>query len=810
MPDQNPIYRTPPSPLAELIDAPPTPSVSMCPNRIWMAMASLPSLPPIEEVAEPELRLAGIRINPLTSDHSRQGHLTGVALRKIDDPTLIPVQGLPEQPRLRRLRWSPDGARLAVTVMTPEGGQLWIIEVATAQARKLSEATLSATLCGPYRWSSCGEHLICCLIPEDRGPTPQAPAVPAGPIIEENDGRKAPARTWQDLLTGPHDEALFDHFGRSTIARVDLDGRTTPLGPPDLYTRASPSPDGRHLLVDVLHRPFSYLVPVGRFPRRVEVWDQQGRRVHLVADLPLAEEIPIGFSAARTGPRAVSWRPDKPSTLSWIEAQDGGDPEIDAGGDRDRLFTLDAPFDAPPREVIRCAWRISGGTWRDDQLLLVSEAWWKTRRIRTWQIRPGQHDAPPRVLFERSWEDRYGDPGHPLMTETKAGDLILRTTPDGRAIYLIGEGASPEGNRPFLDTLDLETHATERLWQCQGELYEHPIDLFEDGRTLLTRREAVEEPPNFFLRDLDTGDLRALTDFPHPTPQLLGIHKELIRYERHDGVGLTGTLYLPAGYDPAADGPLPTLLWAYPREFKSAQAAGQVRDSPHRFVRVGWWSPILWVTRGFAVLDDPTMPIVGEGEAEPNDTYIAQLTAGARAAIETLAARGVTDPARVAIGGHSYGAFMAANLLAHSDLFAAGVARSGAYNRTLTPFGFQAEERTLWQAPQSYAAMSPFMFADKITAPLLLIHGAEDNNSGTFPMQSERFYQALKGHGGRCRLVMLPHESHAYRAFESIMHVTWETDQWLQKHVRERVSEGAQKADGDSTTAAEQGETAAT
>ena len=306
----------------------------------------------------------------------------------------------------------------------------------------------------------------------------------------------------------------------------------------------------------------------------------------------------------------------------------------------------------------------------------------------------------------------------------------------------------------------------------------------EDGHLLLTRRESVEIPPNFFIRDLRSGALEAVTDFPHPTPQLLGVQKELIRYKRADGLALTGTLFLPAGHDPEKDGPLPTILWAYPREFKSASAAGQVRDSPHRFVRVGWWSPVPWVTRGYAVLSDPAMPIIGEGESEPNDTYVEQLVSGARAAVETLVERGISDPAKVAVGGHSYGAFMTANLLAHSDLFCAGIARSGAFNRTLTPFGFQSEERTLWQARETYFEMSPFVHADKIKAPLLIIHGAEDNNSGTYPMQSERFYNALKGHGATTRLVMLPHESHGYRARESIMHTVWEMDTWLSRYVK--------------------------
>ena len=776
-------YRVPPAPLDEILDAPPTPAVSMCPNKVWLAFMDLPSHPPIEELAEPEVCLAGIRINPDTNDHSRQGHITGMMLKRLSGGPELQVSGLPRGPvRMRRMRWSPDGAHLAFSIVTPRGGELWVMSVPDMKARRLTEARLSAVIGTPYRWSVHSDSLLCNLVPEGRGEPPQAPQVPPGPIIEENIDRKAPVRTYQDLLSSPHDEALFEYHAESQLAFVDLEGEVTPIGTPALYTRATQSPDGRHLIVAWLHRPFSYLVPLGRFPRKVQVWDRAGQLINDFTDLPLAEEIPIGFSAARAGPRQIEWRADKPATLKWVEAQDGGDPELEVEI-RDKLYTHAAPFEGPVECLMGTGHRLTGVIWCHGGLAMVTEAWWKTRHMKMWVIAPDRPEVAPELFFDRSWEDSYNDPGRPMLRENEAGYLILRTTPDGKGIYLVGEGASSEGNKPFLDRLDLETKRSERLWQSEPPSYEQPIEIMDEaGGLLLTRREAIETPPNFFIRDIEAGTLQALTDFPHPTPQLLGIKKELIRYEREDGVQLTGTLFLPRGYEPERDGPLPSLLWAYPQEFKSASAAGQVRDSPHRFVRVGWWSPVLWVTRGFAVLSDPTMPIVGEGESEPNDSYVAQLVSGARAAIETLSERGVTDPARVAVGGHSYGAFMTANLLAHSDLFSAGIARSGAFNRTLTPFGFQSEERTLWQAPKAYFDMSPFMHADKIEAPLLLIHGSEDNNSGTYPMQSERFYNALKGHGATCRLVMLPHESHAYRARESIMHTVWETDAWLMTH----------------------------
>jgi len=450
---------------------------------------------------------------------------------------------------------------------------------------------------------------------------------------------------------------------------------------------------------------------------------------------------------------------------------------------RDTLHLLAAPFEGEPTLLASLGLRFQGVRWGRDDLALVSERWRRTRRTRTWIVEPAAPGTEARVLFDRSYEDQYGDPGTPVMHPTASGTSVLLVGEDG-SLFLQGSGASPEGNRPFVDALRPDTGETRRLWRSEAPYYELPVELLDaSGHTLLTRRESREAPPNYYVRDLGDGRLRRLTDFPHPAPSLAGAHRELIRYERDDGVQLTATLNLPPGYSPE-QGPLPTLVWAYPREYKTAAAAAQVRDSPHRFFRFYWGTPLYWLTQGYAVLERPTMPIIGEGDAEPNDSFVQQLVGSARAAVEEVVKRGVADPRRMAIGGHSYGAFMTANLLAHSDLFRAGIARSGAYNRTLTPFGFQAEKRTYWQAPEVYFAMSPFMHVPKIDEPILLIHGAADNNSGTFPIQSERLYHALKGNGGTARLVMLPHESHGYRARESLMHMYWEMHEWLERYVK--------------------------
>ncbi|MBD3162056.1 MAG: prolyl oligopeptidase family serine peptidase [Candidatus Eisenbacteria bacterium] len=777
-------YQTPDPVLVDIIDAPKTPRGRIGPNREWMLLRHLPGYPSIEELAEPELRLGGVRFSPRTNGPSRSWSYEKLSLVRIRDRTTVPIEGLPEKPRIENARFSPDGARIAFTQTVRDGIELWVVEIATAKARRLTPSILHLVADEPPRWMPDGRSLIATIVPEGREAPPEAPLVPDGPVTQENLGKEAPARTYQDLLESPHDEALFAHHLTAQLARIDLEGTVERIGPPEMIWSYDPSPDGRYLLVEALHRPFSYIVPAYRFPRRIEIRDLDGAVVQTIADLPLQEEIPIAYGSVATGPRQVRWRADADAQLCWAEALDGGDAGAEAEL-RDRILLLEAPFADEPAPLIDLPLRFRGVDWGSDDLALVNAYWWKTRTVQSWRVRPGSPGAEPVLLVDRSWEDRYNDPGNPVTERNDRGRPVLLTSPNGEAIYLIGDGASPEGNRPFLDRFDLAERETTRLFRSEAPYYERPLVLLDpEARAILTLRESVTEVPNLFVRDLENETLAPLTSFPHPYPMLVGIEKELIRYERDDGVALSATLYLPPGRSPE-EGPFPMLMWAYPREYKDADAAGQIDDSPYRFDRVGWWSPVLWLTQGYAVLDGPTMPIVGEGDAEPNDTFVEQLVASARAAVDEVVRRGVADPDRIAIGGHSYGAFMTANLLAHSDLFAAGLARTGAYNRTLTPFGFQSEERTLWEAPEVYFAMSPFLHADKVNEPILLVHGEADNNPGTFPMQSERFYNALKGHGATTRLVLLPHESHSYRARESILHLVWETQEWLDRYVKE-------------------------
>ena len=777
-------YQLPPKVFIDLIDAPPTPTVSLSPKNDVMLIMERPSLIPISELVAPEYRLAGLRLNPLTNARSRAMYFTKFVIKVLESGKEIAITGLPSDAHLGMPRWSPDGKHLAFTLRRANGVELWMAEVSTGTAKKLLDAQLNDIYGTTFVWLPDSKSLIAKVISDKRGALPAAPTVPSGPVIQETSGKTAAAPTFQDLLKNEHDEALFEYFLASKLVRVSLSGSITPLTKEGLITSIQPSPNGKYLLVESLHRPFSYLVPASRFPQKIEVLDLTGKVIKEIADLPLAEDIPLGRDAARKGVNACTWRPDAPATLYWSEAQDEGNPKVKADV-RDKLFMLSEPFSGKPQELLGLGYRYQNVLWSDRGFALVNETWWSTRRIRTWKINTTSTPASPELLFDRSFEDRYTDPGTPVMKTLPNGRSVLHLADNDQSLLLIGDGASPEGDKPFIDKFNLSSKRSQRLWQSEAPYYEYPVEVLDDnGTVILTSRESQTEPPNYFIRNLSKNTLTTLTAFPHPAPALAKIQKELIKYKREDGVELSATLYLPEGYTPDK-GPLPMLMWAYPREFKSAQAASQVVGSPYRFSRINWGSPLFWLTQGYAILDGPTMPIVGEGGKEPNDTYVQQLVASAKAAVDEVARRGVADRKRIAIGGHSYGAFMTANLLAHSDLFCAGIARSGAYNRTLTPFGFQNEERTLWQAPDTYIKMSPFMHADKINEPILLIHGEADNNQGTFPLQSERLFNALKGLGKTARFVLLPHESHGYQARESVLHMLYEMHEWLEKYVKQ-------------------------
>jgi dipeptidyl aminopeptidase/acylaminoacyl peptidase len=780
-------YLKPPQAIVDIVDAPPVPQVLVSPAHTVMALLERHPYPPIAELAQPMLRLAGVRVNPRVNGPHRTAGIYAIELEKIADGTRVQVDA-PADATLTPIGFSPDGARFAFLAAGAEAIHLWIADTSTGRARAAGTGAVNGLAIGgfgnadrPCEWTADSTALLCRTIEGDRGMPPPAPAVPTGPSVQENDGKPAPVRTYEDMLTSAHDEDLFEYYFTSQLALVDAaSGRLTAVGRPGIFEQADLSPDGRFLLIVRIKRPFSRLVPASDFPADIEVWDRGGAKVRTVADVPLGDRVPIG--GVITGPRHVEWEPSAPATLVWAEALDGGNPKTEVPH-RDRLMTLAAPFAGAPAELARTEYRFSRIEFTDKGVALLTESDRRTRTTRTWIL--DRAGAAPRKLWERNSEDAYRNPGSPVP-RPGAGGAILQ---QGDSIYLTGAGASPEGDRPFLDRLDLKTLATDRLFRTDDRSYETVVALLsDDARSAVTRYETRTDPPNYFVRTFASGERRPLTSFKDPAPQLSAARKELITYTRKDGVQLSGTLYLPPGYRTGER--LPLIMWAYPREFTDPALAGQVSGSPNRFTTITGPSHLYLLLEGYAVLDNPTMPIVGPGETA-NDTYVEQLVASAQAAIDKVVEMGVADRDRIGIGGHSYGAFMTANLLAHSRLFRAGFAESGAYNRSLTPFGFQNERRTFWDVPQLYARMSPFWYADKVKDPILLMHGEADDNSGTFPIQSERFYMALKGFGATVRYVTLPDEAHGYAARETILHVIAEKIAWFDKYVKHAAPRAA-------------------
>ncbi|MFS4417657.1 prolyl oligopeptidase family serine peptidase [Maribacter sp. 2307ULW6-5] len=778
-------YQKPSEEILSLVEAPMAPSVLMTDNGDHMLFLYRNQYKTIAELSETELRLAGLRINPKTNIGSRTNYYNNIKIKGKGDSKEVAVANLPEAARLANFAFSPDQTKIAATNTTDQGVEVWVVDLASATAKRLTAATVNANMGDVINWFRDGQSVLVKMLPKDRKPLLNiTAAVPKGPVVSVNDGKKAQNRTYQDLLKNPNDEFNFEQLARSELHQVRLDASSTPWKGTDLYRNISFSPNGDYVMVVTVKRPFSYLVPYTRFPATTTVYDRNGKLVKTLLEVPLIEDLPKGFMAVREGMRSLSWRSDKPASLVYASALDGGDPANEVAY-RDEVFQWDAPFNGNPRSLIKTKNRYRYIQWGDDHVAIAHDRWWNNRNAKSYLFDPSDATQEAVVLSDRNYQDRYSDPGRFVTKRDKNGMNVLDLH-RGKA-YLMGEGHTAQGQFPFVDEMDLNTLDKNRVYTSSLEGKKERLVAFDPKKNeLLVSVESPKEYPNYYLKNIkNPGKTEQLTNFDNPFKSLQDVYKEVITYQRDDGLELSGTLYLPVGYDKEKKEKMPMILWAYPREYKDKNSASQNTQNPNDFTYPYWGSPVYWVTKGYVVLANAAFPIIGEGEEQPNDSFRKQLVANAKAAIDAVDGMGYIDTDRVAVGGHSYGAFMVANLLSHSDLFAAGIARSGAYNRTLTPFGFQSEERSYWEAPEVYYTMSPFMHADKMKTPLLLVHGEADNNSGTYPMQSERYFNALKGLGATVRLVMLPKESHGYRAKESIMHLLWEQDQWLEKYVKQ-------------------------
>lgn len=781
---ENITFQKPSEEILKLADYERPPSVFMNSNKDVMIFVYRPTYKELKDLNQEEVRLAGLRINPKTNISSTLSYVNNIKIKKVGEKKEIQVKNLPEEARLSYFSFSPDEKYLSFTNTTSNGVELWVVELATGKAKKVTKDNLNANMGRPYSWMKDSNSFIVCALPSDRPELLDEDSfLPTGPIVATSSGEVSQNRTYQDMLKNKFDEENFKILTTSELFIVEVNGKMTPFANAGIYSGISVSPDGEYVMVSSIHEPFSYMVPYYRFPFTTKIYDAKGNHIKEVNNVPLNEVLPQGFSSVREGKRSMGWRADQPSTLYYVEALDRGDQANEVEF-RDEVFIWEAPFTKEPESLFKLSSRYAGINWGNEENLFISEFWFDTRNIKTHWLNPTTKES--KLIVDRNYQDVYSDPGDFYTEKNKFGRETVVVKEN--KVHLIGDGYTKEGQFPYIDELDLTTFETKRIYTINStDKKEDIIDVLNlDRGEILLRSQSPVDYPNFYIRNYKQNIDIQLTNFLNPFESLKGVHKEVITYFREDGVELSGTLYLPAGYDKEAKTEkLPLLIWAYPSEYVDKATAGMSTKNPNSFTYPYYGSFVYWVAKGYAVLDDASFPIVGEDDKEPNDTFIEQLIANGKAAIDAVDSLGYIDRKRVGVGGHSYGAFMTANLLSHSDLFACGIARSGAYNRTLTPFGFQREQRNYWDNPDLYNRMSPFMSADKMKTPMLLVHGEDDNNSGTYTEQTKRYFDALKNLGAPVRMVLLPKESHGYVAKENIFHLLYEQDVFLEKYLKE-------------------------
>jgi dipeptidyl aminopeptidase/acylaminoacyl peptidase len=793
-------YDQPPKEILDVMRAPSPPRPVVSPAQDMILLVSWQDYPSISRVATPFLRLAGVRVEPRNhSKHDTPGGYgitpcaSAFELVRIADSHRIPI-ALPDGACPGRPIWAADGKRFAFVSIALDSVELWIGDPKNGEVHKVPGVRLNPMLDAELQWMPDQKTLLVKLVPEGMGALPADSTVPDGPSIQETVGEKGQSSTYEnrDTLNSKHDEDLFDYFAVSQLAFVDTaTGAIVPIGKKGNYESLDAAPDGQHILVATIHKPYSYITTYDRFPREIEVWDAADRAhvlVHTIASLPLADRVPI--AGVPLGPREFSWRATAPATLVWAEALDGGDWNVTVPA-RDKILLSKAPFTSPAVEITRTVQRYAGFSWSEKpNIALLTEYDENRHWARTFIIDVDDQQKKPALLWDLSTDERYADPGEPVNRQLANGSWVIRQ--EGDAIYLAGYGSSPDGDRPFLDRLNLTTLKSERLFRSDKTSFERFLSFNgSDARTFLTWHQSPTDPPNAFARilgkshDAPVGEAAfdsttvAVTHVPDPTPAVRAIKKRLVKYKRADGLDLSFTLYTPPGYKEGTR--VPTILYAYPLDYADPSKAGQVVGSQETFTRLSEYRFLL--LGGYAIIDDASFPIIGDPK-KAYDTYLEQLVADAKAAVDEAVRLGVADPHRIGVTGHSHGALMTANLVAHSDLFRAGAATSGSYNKTLTPFGFQNERRSVWEASDVYLKVSPFFFADKLKTPLLIVHGAEDANPGTTPLQAHKLYEAIRGNGGTARLVLLPHEPHWYTAMESNEQLVYEMLRWFDKYVK--------------------------
>ena len=780
-------WKSPEEDILKILHAPKLPITSISPAKTHMILSDPVTYPSLSELAAPMLKLAGTRVNPKNNYYHGSHGGTSPRILTIKDGAILELN-IPDNAEILATNWTSDGKRFALTVGFEDRVELWTGDI-TGNVEKVSDIILNPLMDQAVKWFPDQKKLLIRRI-HNRGASPQKSAMPIGPKVLEDVGASARS-TYEarNLLETSYDDKLFSYYSNSELVIYDTQSKNLKvIGPAASYIWAGVSPDGNYILVERLKEPWSHEVAWWRFANDIEVWNLKGKLIKTVANHPVANEVPI--HGVMTGPRGVFWQPTAPHTLFWREALDGGNPVAEAKF-RDRLMKWEAPFEKEPQEIFKAEHRIQSTWWGPDGMLMV----YQRERIKRWRYvwLLNVDKGTSKLWFDLDEDDRYNDPGYPIFTQLENGKYVIKVE-DG-SMYFRGDGGTDNGDRPFVDKRNIQTGEVERIFRSDKDKYQYFVDFGDNPDTFIMRSESPKTVPNYHLARFgksikaDKGEAtrevtsNLITNFEDPSPELRDIRNKIVKYKRNDGVELSFQLLLPPGYKEGTR--VPTVVYAYPLEYSGVKTAGQVRGSSNRFLRVWGASHKYFLLRGYAVLDNTAMPMIGDPETV-YDTFVPQLVADAEAAVEKAIDLGIADPDRIGVIGHSHGGLMVANLLAHTNLFSAGIARSGSYNKTNQPFGFQGERRSLFEATKSYIECSPLFFADKINEPILIIHGDDDSNPGTLTFQSEVFYEAIRGSGGTARLVLLPFEDHGYKAKESIEQVLWEQLNWFDKHVKNR------------------------
>lgn len=775
-------YKLPSEKIVKLFNAEAFPDNFISPTGEFMLQAFGSKFLTIADLAQSEIALAGLSVNPVENGRSRELYADSLIITNLKTGKDILVSDLPSNSKLQNFIWSPNGKYIAFTHRVKLGYELWILDVSKRKAFKITESFVNTVMpINPIVWVDGGEWLVFTSVIQGNSANPIRDNLPRSPFVKESSGKKSTPQAYSNLLKDEIDKDLFEYYATSQLIKISIKKEQYPIGIPSIFKEINMSPDFRFMMVKMIHKPFSYSVSYNNFPYKVEIWDNDGNLFRELFDIPLVKSIPKGLGAVRKGPRNINWRGDKPATLYWVRALDGGNPNKSSVV-RDRLYLFDFPFDGKGSGSITFKNRFEYIKWGKNDFAICSELNWSTRTEFISSFNPDDDNVEKQLIFEYNIQDKYNHPGVFMTVKNLAGYKVLKFDDKEKSLYISGKGAAPDGNKPFVDIFDIKTLEKKRLWQSNNPYYESPIEFVDASKEMiLTKRESKSDAPNYFSRNLKNGVVSQITSYPNPYTQLVTMRVELIKCRRNDGVQLSGMLYTPPGYT-IGDGMLPVLVWAHPSYYISKDLAGQIDDSPNKFTEIGWNSPLFWVDRGYAVLDNFTIPIVYESN-DSSSLYTSQIVSGAQAMVHCLDSLGIADINRIAIGGSGFGASVAVNLLAHTDLFAAGIARDGVYNSTLTPFGFYGEQRTFWEAKSIYMDMSPFNISDKIDKPLLLIHGNVSSNFES--LQSKQMYTAVKGNGGKVRLVTLPLEDENYIAKESVLHMLWEIDNWLTRNLKQ-------------------------